>query len=118
MNYSFYWEPLAITIVLTGIVDALYSYLNLGDELWGVTWAGGALIAFIIFMLYFGLRKPAPYPPILRGENVKAQRDGHRKLTIERNQGEKPAVEAVFYEKLRSGVTPVDIRFYSIGRIA
>lgn len=118
MNYSFYWESLAITIVLTGIVDALYYYLNLGDELWGVTWTGGALIAFIIFMLYFALRKPAPYPPILRGENVKAQRDGHRKLTIERNQGEKPAVEAVFYEKLRSGLTPVNIRFYSIGRIA
>ena len=117
-SYRYLMEPTIITVIIFVVSKLLISYFS-GESYFeieplsiGITSVFG-IIAFVAF----GQNRGASYEdPILKTPPQQAKREG-RVLNILKSDKEKDKVQMVFYENLKSGETPVSIRFYNHKRI-
>lgn len=117
-SYRYLIEPAIITVIVFVLSKILVSYLSGGSDsevaqlpIWITAMFG--IIAFVAF----GQNRGASYEdPILKTPPQQAKREG-RTLNISKSDKEKDKVQMVFYEELKSGATPVSLRFYNSKRI-
>ena len=116
-SYRYLREPLWITLV--GSAALIGSIAWFSDWETAITFGGmgSIFVALFSFAAFTGKHGAPLEDPILQDDRVQANRSSTGVLTVSPSQQEKQRAEPVFLEKLRSGLAPVSLRFFSVWRI-